>query len=100
MSVSPTRKMQPCSLHCVLLESIQRARPATAMRKGKCGTRMFDSPSYCSVRGLFKGGIVGHAQNSQDFVKSRYLEASANLRDIMIDPERRHALVLRAWETT
>ena len=41
-----------------------------------------------------------HLQNSQDLAKSRYVQASANLRETMIDSERRHALVLRAWEAT
>jgi len=58
---------------------------------------------------------VEHLQNSQDLAKSRHelseckpdraqplkqCQASANLRDIMIDSERYHALVLRAWEAT
>jgi formate hydrogenlyase transcriptional activator len=43
---------------------------------------------------------VEYLQTSQDLAKSRYVQASANLREIMIDSERRHALVLRAWEAT
>src|SRR5262245_9546045 len=43
---------------------------------------------------------AGGLQNSQDLAKSRFMLGSVNLKDIMIDSERRHALVLRAWEAT
>ena len=49
---------------------------------------------------LAAGRKVGGLQNSQDLAKSRYMLGSVNLKDIMIDSERRHALVLRAWEAT
>jgi hypothetical protein len=68
--------------------------------KRKCEGRALAS----QVIGFFincpRGGKLPTAENSQDLAKSRYVEASANLRDIMIDSDLRHALVLRAWEAT
>jgi formate hydrogenlyase transcriptional activator len=43
---------------------------------------------------------LAYLQISQDSVKSRYIRASVNLRDVMVDSDRRHELVLRAWEAT
>jgi hypothetical protein len=41
---------------------------------------------------------MGGLQNSRDLAKSQSM--SVNLREIMIDSERRHASVLSAWEAT